>query len=139
MLSENALSAKWNLNPCIRAYMRNLLSENKFRSFITRCLVNLYKLEVFKDAAKEPLNVQISNLLKVSVLISSFSFFIDSMLNFHSLVSRNNVPFNFRGDFQHFAISKNYPLKVVLRRGFLLLSCSLKNVHTLVVDFPSGK
>lgn len=31
-----------------------------------RCLVNLYKLEIFKDVVAEPLNVQISNLLKVS-------------------------------------------------------------------------
>lgn len=35
---------------------------------LLECLVNLYKLEVFKDAAKEPLNVQISNLLKESAL-----------------------------------------------------------------------
>lgn len=34
--------------------------------FYIRCLVNLYKLEIFKDAVTEPLNVQISNLLKVS-------------------------------------------------------------------------
>lgn len=28
--------------------------------------MNLYKLEIFKDDVTEPLNVQISNLLKVS-------------------------------------------------------------------------
>lgn len=28
--------------------------------------MNLYKLEIFKDVVAEPLNVQISNLLKVS-------------------------------------------------------------------------
>ena len=34
--------------------------------FVCRCLSNLYKLEVFKNSIKEPLNVQMSNLLKVS-------------------------------------------------------------------------
>lgn len=33
--------------------------------FFSRCLVNVYKLEVFKDSIKEPLNIQMSNLLKV--------------------------------------------------------------------------
>ena len=39
--------------------------QQKFSVSFTRCLVNLYKLDVFKDSVKEPLNVQISNLLKV--------------------------------------------------------------------------
>lgn len=35
---------------------------------LLECLVNVYKLEVFKDSIKEPLNIQISNLLKESAL-----------------------------------------------------------------------
>ncbi|CAH3143387.1 unnamed protein product [Porites evermanni] len=35
---------------------------------LLECLVNLYKLEIFKDVVAEPLNVQISNLLKESAL-----------------------------------------------------------------------
>ena len=39
--------------------------------------MNLYKLEVFKDAVKEPLNVQISNLLKVGKNFFSSSVFME--------------------------------------------------------------
>ncbi|XP_078347490.1 BAI1-associated protein 3-like isoform X1 [Oculina patagonica] len=35
---------------------------------LLECLVNVYKLEVFQDSIKEPLNVQVSNLLKESAL-----------------------------------------------------------------------
>lgn len=35
---------------------------------LLECLSNLYKLEVFKNSIKEPLNVQMSNLLKESAL-----------------------------------------------------------------------
>jgi len=46
--------------------------------------VNLYKLEVFKDAVKEPLNVQLSNLLKVGekpLLYSDFLAVVSSLLD----------------------------------------------------------